>query len=416
MYHTVEDALEILSGNSPRILNIRIDYNEKNLIKSLGRQVSNSIALTDRQLDLVLKKFEKYREGLEKNGIDVDSLLINKPLRMPLREIDRSQRVFISKHVSSNRDVLMIKFNYSKKFSEIWEEIQEKLIGSVNEVNAHKEILLTETNIFHIVDTLQNQDFDIDDDVQELYKKIEKIWENPMNHVPYIDVEAEKIVVKNVNKNCELWLSEKFQESDKHNVLSYVNKLKNYGIYGKSAGVVSKINNADTDDLTRNIVNHTSTRFRITPSVHTFDNLLNSIKNLDQYPILIMVDEDKDVFKTVSKIYEEVKQNIDNKNINVFFRLDNGQPQHREFNQFVKDNGLNNYIGSETKVVFISKNRIPKPLFKADWKPNCAIVVSNYDFGKTSAFLDDIPVVYYYNESISLRNNRIKGARSIVQL
>jgi hypothetical protein len=416
MIHTVEDALEILSGNAPRNLNIRIDYNEKNLIKSLGRQVSNSLALTDRQLDLVLKKIEKYREGLEKNGIDVDHILSNKPLRMPLRDIDRSQKVFISKQASSNKDVLVIKFNYSKRFTEIWEEVQEKLIGTINEINAHKEILLTETNIFHVVGTLQNQEFDIDSDVLQLYEKIEKIWENPMNHVPYADIETDHVVVRNINKNCELWLSEKFQDADRKNVLSYVNKLKHYGIYGKSSSLVSKINTAETDDLTRNIVSHTSTRFRITPSVHTFTDLLASIGNLEQYPILIVVDEDKDVFRTVLNIYDELKNTLDSKDINVFFRLDNGQPHHREFNQFVKDNGLNNYIGPQTKVVFISKNRIPKPLIKADWHPACAIVVSNHDFGKTSAFLDDIPGVYYYNESISLRNNRIKGARSIVQL
>ena len=60
MSHTIEDAIEILAGIRPRIINIRIDYNEKNLIKSIGRQVANGTALTDRQLDLALKKIQKY--------------------------------------------------------------------------------------------------------------------------------------------------------------------------------------------------------------------------------------------------------------------------------------------------------------------------------------------------------------------
>ena len=44
MTQTVEDAIEILAGVRPRIINIRIDHNEKNLIKSIGRQVSNGLA------------------------------------------------------------------------------------------------------------------------------------------------------------------------------------------------------------------------------------------------------------------------------------------------------------------------------------------------------------------------------------
>jgi hypothetical protein len=43
-------------------------------------------------------------------------------------------------------------------------------------------------------------------------------------------------------------------------------------------------------------------------------------------------------------------------------------------------------------------------------------MLSNHDFGKTSAFLDDMSTVYYYNNSIVVRNNKIKGARQIAQL
>jgi hypothetical protein len=64
MTQTVEDAIEILAGVRPRIINIRVDHNEKTLIKSIGRQVSNGLALTDRQLELSLKKIKKYQANL----------------------------------------------------------------------------------------------------------------------------------------------------------------------------------------------------------------------------------------------------------------------------------------------------------------------------------------------------------------
>ncbi len=102
--------------------------------------------------------------------------------------------------------------------------------------------------------------------------------------------------------------------------------------------------------------------------------------------------------------------------MNVFFRLKNEQMGHQQFNQFVKDNHLNNYIDSTTKVVFISRNKIPKPLIKADWQPRTAIITSNHDFGKLSAYLNDFSTVYYYNNSVAMRNSRLKGADKIVQL
>lgn len=415
MIHTVEDSLEILAGLVPRSLNIRLDYNEKTIIRSLGRQVSNRLALTDRQLDLVLKKLEKYRDGLERNGVDVDNVLQKKPLRMPLREIDRSQRVSIVK-TSAQKETLVIKFNYSKKFTEIWSEMQEKIIGTIVESGQQKELLLTETNVFHAVGFLQSQEFDIDEEVLEIYEKIEKIWENPMTHVPYIDIEQDKIVVKNANKNLEDYLNLHSTTRERKSFLAHLDELKHCGIYHKSSKIIEKIHDANGTALIKNIVLDPATRFRINPENCSFKELLPIIESLDQWPVLILVEEDQRVLQTISTMYNALSTIIDNKNMNVFFRLDNGQPHHQEFNQFVRDKGLNNYIDSQTKIVFISKNRIPKPLMKADWKPKTAIVVSGNDFGKTSAFLDDIPTVYYYNNSVSLRHNRLKGARSIVQL
>ena len=127
-------------------------------------------------------------------------------------------------------------------------------------------------------------------------------------------------------------------------------------------------------------------------------------------------DSSKLTVLTVKKESFELSKIVPKEKINVFFRLKNEQTEYEKFNQFIKDNGLNNYIDSTTKVVFISRGRIPKPLFKADWKPTTAIITSNHDFGRMAAYLNDFSTVYYYNSSVSLRNSRLKGADKIVQL
>jgi hypothetical protein len=415
MTYTIEDTIEILAGLRPRIINIRVDYNEKNLIKSIGRQTANGLALTDRQLELALKKIEKYKENLEKNNIDVDALLLTKPLRFPLREIDRSQTVSIGTS-SQGKSVIIVKSPRSKQFSENWQKMQHTIIGECVEQGTTKEISLNETNILAVVDNLQKHNFLIDTEVLDIYQKIEKIMENPMNYVPYVDLEDDRVSLKNTSNHCIKYLNTNVSDQVKSNFLNYISVLKNYGFYHKSSKILEKIEKDSPSELVKKTLSNSATRFRIDPAHHSIENLLDMIETTMQWPVLVLVDDDHRALDQVLSIYNVARHKIENKDITVFFRIEGTQKNSKEFTQFIKDNQLNNYIDTNTKLVFIAKNKIPKPLIKSEWKPNAAILLSSYDFGKTSAFLDDIPVVYYYNNSITVRHNKIKGARQIAQL
>ena len=415
MTQTVEDAIEILAGVRPRIINIRIDHNEKNLIKSIGRQVSNGLALTDRQLELSLKKIKKYQENLEKNNIDVTTLLATQSLRLPLREIDRSQMILISTD-DDNKKLISIKGTRAKTFQEKWPKIQEKIVGTITEHGTVKEFPLNEINISVIVSEFQDSDFIIEPQLLAVFKEIEKIQENPEKFVPYVDLDDDQVVIRNANKHCIDYVETKITNETKVNFLSYIDKLKKCGIYHKDIKILEKIGKIAPNELTKNVLINSATRFRISPDDHEVSKVIDVIENLDQWPVLVLVDDDHKAMDQVVSVFSALTGKISNSEITVFFRIDNGQKNYNEFNQMVKDNHLNNYIGPDTKVVFIAKNKIPKPLLKADWHPNTALMLSNHDFGKTSAFLDDMSTVYYYNNSIVVRNNKVKGARQIAQL
>jgi hypothetical protein len=169
-------------------------------------------------------------------------------------------------------------------------------------------------------------------------------------------------------------------------------------------------------EKSKKIASLSASRFRIPPSDNNFSEVVSIIQELDQWPVLVMVDDNEKAILQVSKAIDPLLHAVDREHISIFFRLDNGEQRYREFNQFVKDNRLNNFIGPDTKVVFISKNRIPKPLLRADWIPQSAVVMSNYDYGRSSAYIDNFSTVYYYNSAVAVRHNRIKGSRSIVEL
>lgn len=415
MNHTIEDALEILGGTSQRIVNIRIDHNEINLIKSLARQVHRQIALTDRQLALSLKKIEKYKDGLEKNQVNVDQLLLEKRLKFPIREIDRSQSVYFQ--LDENKKTrIHIKYVFSKKFAQIWEDLRTNLIGQVEEGKSIKELAFNEKDLYQIVDALKPLGFEISDEVHEIYEKIEEILENPTNYAPHVVLTNDKLELKNVNARCQEYIDNTFSDVKDSDFLVFLERLKNCGIYHKNGEIIKKITQEAPNNLVKTILTDTSTRFRLNPEVHTLDSLIETISVLKQWPVLIIVEDKKDTISTVKNAVSLLENYIDTSEINVFFRLGNEDSQAKEFNQYVKDKGLNNFIGPNTKAVFITKNKIPKPLLNANWKPHTAVVACGYEYGKTSAYISSFPAVYYYNNNLNTRYSRTKGKNSIVEL
>ena len=415
MTQTIEDALEILGGTRLRAVNIRIDIGEVNLVRSLAKQVLRGTALTDRQLDLAIKKIEKYRQGLEQNFIRVDDLLTAKPLRMPLRQIDRTQT--ISLIVDSNKKMkILIKFVFSKKFAGLWNALQEELNVVAEEKKGEKHLSFNEQDFYKIVNALQPMGFTLSPNTQMYYEKIDEISENPENYVPYVDLVDNQLVLKNVNNRCQDYLNEQFSDLKDSDFLVFLDRIKNCGISHKNPEIIEKIGQFTSNNLVKNILVSDETRFRINPQEHTQTSVFDILDELKQWPVLIIVDENKDAISMTKSLCLELMSRLAQGEVTVFFRLENGNPDNEEFNQFVKDNHLNNYIDLKTKAVFVSKNRIPKPLFTADWHPKTALVTASHEFGKTSSYLNDFASVYYYNNSVSVRHGRIKGTRSIVQL
>ncbi len=415
MTQTIEDALEILGGIRSRQVNVRIDLGEQNLVRSLARQVFRGTALTDRQMDLALKKIEKYRAGLEQNFIDVNQLLADKPLRLPLRQIDRTQ--LISLYVDPNKKLrMLIKFVFSKKFAGLWQALVDELNVQPEDRKSEKHLTFNEQDFYKIVNALQPLGFVLSPLAQQYYDKIDEISEKPENFVPYLDLVDNRLVLKNVNVRCKEYLDKTFPDLKDSDFLVFLDRLKSCGIYHKNPEIIEKISQFTQDSLIKNIVVSTESRFRLNPREHSHTKVFDILDTLQQWPILIIVDENKESISLTKALCAELMSRLSSDEVTVFFRLENGYPEHEEFNQFVKDNHLNNYIDSKTKAVFVSKNRIPKPLFSADWHPRTALVTANNEFGKTSAYLNDFSTVYYYNNSVSVRYGKIKGSRSIVQL
>jgi hypothetical protein len=409
---TVEDVLEVLAGISVNTVNIRIDSSDIKIIRSIAKQVHNGTALTDRQLDLALNKIERYRQGLELNKIDVDLVLEKKQTRLPLREVDRTQLISLTTY--DNKPYIKVQFPFSKKLSAVWRSIVADVYAHLVEPSKNIKLLrYSESTLYTVVTNLKEYDFELSTDVAKYYNTINDIKSNPLTYIPYIDIKDDDVVVNNVSKQCEEYIESNIKDED---FLVKIDMLKNCGIYHKSPAVLQKIDKETSNDLVKNMLVNNSTRFRLKPEEYGIDTIYALIDRLKQWPLLILVDDKPEYAKEIPNMVDKVLEHCSNNEVNVFFRMDSKTEIGNQFNQYVKDNQLNGYIDNNTKVVVITKNRIPKPLISSGWKPKTAIVASSYDYGKTSAYLRNCSSVYYYNHSLGLRYSKEYRKCEIVQL
>ena len=416
MTYTIEDALEVLAGVTPRAVNIKIDRNDQSLIRSLGNQVKKSVALTDRQLALAIKKIESYQDGLRANSFDVEQLLNLRMLRMPLRQIDRTHSISLDTVNNGKTPVISVRYPFNKKLAVVWDQIRGHITGEVIDIKNQKVVQFNEKNIMLIVSAFEPHGFEVSEDIKAIQIKIEELVLAAERIMPSVSIVDNKPVLNNVSKSCLDYFNTEFPEVNDQNILIFLDRAKTCGIHIQNQEVTSVISAKIPNSPLINLITCNDTRYRVNPEKYDLDFVFDAVNTLGHWPVLVILDDEKTAFKQVQEAYQHLTKYLSNEEMTVFFRLDNGQPDHKEFNQFVKDNSLNNYIDSKTKVVFITKTRIPKPLYKADWHPRTAIVFPNYDFGKLSAYLNDFPTVYYYNNAIALRHNRIKGTRQIVEL
>ena len=134
----VEDAIEILSGTVPRKVNIRLDAKDKTIIRSIQKQISTNVGLTDRQLFMILKKIEKYQSGLELNSVNVEEMIADPKTKLPLRNIERLNSLEIFDDTVTNQKFLIFKHQKNPEIMDRWKLVADLMVGKVNETYGQK--------------------------------------------------------------------------------------------------------------------------------------------------------------------------------------------------------------------------------------------------------------------------------------
>lgn len=176
----VEDYIEIIAGY--REVNGKSNYSifsvgdplislaryDMKIVPSLAEQTLANRGYTDRQAKLAADLVLKYERQLNKHGLDVSPVRLGPEYRLPLRELDRSTRVWIE------NDQIKLKFPYNTTLIEEVRTATRESKGAFyfnREARVH-EAELTEWNLNWVHSFSVANNFEIDQSVKDLMSLI----------------------------------------------------------------------------------------------------------------------------------------------------------------------------------------------------------------------------------------------------
>lgn len=394
---TIEDCLELAAGLQlgPKI---HLNSSDITIMFSIARQVFKGTALTDRQFSLMKEKLTTYKDQFENIDCDFDYAI--EQLRQPLRSIDRSKYIKICKgedeiplrNFENNVQWFKVRFPFKKSLIMIIQEIST-LEGYFHQKGSHEHFFeLTDKNINRVIGKFHDKGFDIDKDLIDRYNEIQEVLANKNDYIPYFDGND----LKNCSDTLKNNLLKDVKEISKNNFVKIVDRHIRHGYI---------VNTPLPTSILEKIAFRQKPLFHSDPREINLDFVLETIYDLDRFPLLVTLEED-DSLSQIYKIYNYFRDLIPAQAQSVLFRLD-GQ---NDFNDYVKEKNLNNWVDESTKIVYINTKTFPKILLKNKWKP-----ITLFSF--TSSISREISAYVNFNADLQIMHeNEISPFRKYSRL
>ena len=388
---TVEDLIEIISGMTQGKFVFEIQNTDRNLMFSLGKQCLRQIPFTDRQYELAKRKILDYKDQFEANGIDgIEEKMLN--LRQPLRSIDRSKTINL---VEQNGETMIaVRFPFAKnmiKYIEILNSMHKN--QGYDKANKTHYISPTEQNIYKIIGNFQKANFEIEESLQEQYRKLIEMKENKKNYVPGIY----NLKLENLHSKAFDFAVSSIGEPSLDNLALYKDRQEILGInYFDENDLTESVNKLQP--LTKKIINRNKKNILINSTRFTINNIVESVLELHRFPLLVIIPDDDNSTECLQDVYECFKGIVLDESCTVMFRKDNKDHTDRSFNTLIKQNKLNNSLAKYTKIVYISNNKIPKPLLLSDWKPSAVLMYGSKRTNmKLDSYINECDLIIHYD-------------------
>ena len=373
-----EDCLEIAAGISDLkhhtdpdinvVQGFKLHKDNANIMFSIAKQVFRGTALTDKQYILAKKLLlEYYQDQFEAHGIDLKEAV--EKLRSPLRKIDSShwiKRINKKDKYGSEHDTIAIRFPFNKKVIKYIEELKNSSDKEYSYEKHTHYFRYAEKYIWMLVNIagkFENK-FDIDQEILDVYKVLQGFQQSPHEYIPGIYNFDFKHLP---NKAVDLFLTEVGQPNYQ-NLYMYYDRKDAYGINHFDEVALSK-SRKDLSTLTNKVLERTGNLICVNSKTWQVSQVLEMIDELKRYPLLVLLEPNK-AYEELSMMNSLLTNYVPRNEMSVMFRMDTKKGNNAiQFNRYVTTWGLNNSVDKNTRIVYISNNKVPKPLLKKGFRP-----------------------------------------------
>ena len=347
---------------------------DSGVISSLSLQVNfNGSGFTDKQSQLALKLIKRYIGQLNVYyGKDISMYVDAPTYRLAIRSPSLSNRkISIIAHPQWIKAV-KVEFPYNEEFINLIKN-NKSSSGVAMWDKEHRAWLfaLSESNMTTIKTLLEKDHFEIDDEFKNYLDQYRNVIEKMENYMPMLVVEENTPKYTNLPKYAPTLTTQ--------DLLTSVFEARKIGVSIWDDTIEQFLASDNVDNLVHTFLkSDPSEIFHLDSENIPMNHLKNIVKYLE--PGMFIIPGGMEFEKTQTA-YTFLKEcGVDDSEISVMFRLPSGTGQN--FNEFVKNNNLNNPITDKTRYVFIS-TKIPKPVLLSKAKFNCVISLGAHNMHYT---------------------------------
>lgn len=378
----IEDLIVYLGNN------VKLNSYDNSVVTSFTNQIFSGRGFTEKQSLLALRILKKYTKNLEISlNKSIQAYLNNPQYRFSIRQNanNYTKKVSIVKHSTWGK-AIKLEFPFDEgKVNEIRKSRDTLALAVWNSEEKTWNFSLSETNIKFVKDLTANDTFVYDEEFSNLCNQINKIIEHVENFVPMLIFDNNKFRFKNV--------SDFLPKIEEDNLLTSVFLARKFGIYTWDEHINHRLNEIDLHPLVKKFLDKQYEGiFEIDSSKEHIDCLKDILMHMN--PCLFVIPGGTELEKTRLIYNFLTKIGFTNDEMSVMFRLPNAEGKN--FNEFVKNCGLNNPITEKTKFVFVSI-KLPKPVLQAKLKFNSVVSLgrSNVHYTIRDFFKNRENLIYY---------------------
>lgn len=351
---TVEDIILYLDL-STHIHNIW----DRQMLSSFASQLTQGLALTEKQATVSLKIISKYKEEVtNKFQIDIEYFLQTPIYKMKFRSAISGRKIKLIDDPVRGK-LLKVEFPYN-------EELIAKLRTSAKtSASAYSKNLfwdqetkswmlkLNEYSIKLLMGFVESYKFEVDDTFARYAEQIRDIENNLESHIPMLSIKDQLPVLLNVSANMPKitatnWLEAAF-DARKLGICTWDDTLSNF------------ISSDAVDEVSKLILTNS---FATPLSINSIDTPIHKLSTIIQHlsPCLVLVPGGHEL-EQLTIVYNWLSSiGIKNSEMSVMFRMSTAS--NKQFNDFVKLHELNSAINDQTRIVFVS-GRLPKTVIRS---------------------------------------------------